>query len=159
MPQPSIEQILTQYTPERENLIVVLQEIQEKAGFVSKEAMEKVADFFSLHPTDVYSLVTFYKKFRKTPSGIYPITICLGTACYLAGGELVLSALERELEIKLGETTSDGLFSLEKAACFGCCNFAPVIKVKEKIFPKVTSNQVEEIIVNLREIAHQKIQG
>jgi len=150
MSQPSIEQILAEYSPERENLVIVLQEIQEKAGFISKEAMEKVAAFFSLHATDVYSLVTFYKKFRRTPPGIYPITVCLGTACYLAGGELVLSALERELEIKLGETTSDGLFSLEKAACFGCCHFAPVIKVKEKIFPKVSSSQVEEIIVNLK---------
>lgn len=148
--QPSIEKILTQYTCERENLVLVLQEIQEKAGFVSKEMMEEVADFFNIHPCEVYSIVTFYKKFRRNPPGIYPITVCLGTACYLSGGELVLSALERELDIKLGETTADGLFSLEKAACFGCCNFAPVIRIKEKIFPRVTASKVEEIIVLFR---------
>lgn len=146
----SIEKILTLYTPERENLLLVLQQIQEKLGFISKEMMEDVANFFNISPSEVYSLVTFYKKFRRNPPGEYPITVCLGTACYLAGGELVLSALERELDIKLGETTGDGLFSLEKAACFGCCNFAPVIKIKEKILPKVTLSQIEEIIVNLR---------
>lgn len=140
-----ISEILNKYTPKRENLVSALQEIQEEVGYISKEIMEEVANFFSLAPTDVYSLVTFYKKFRRNPPGIYPITVCLGTACYLAGGELVLAAFERELDIKLGQTTPDGLFSLEKASCFGCCNFAPVIKIKEKIFPKVTASKVEEI--------------
>jgi NADH:ubiquinone oxidoreductase subunit E len=140
------------YTKEKENLVAVLEEIQGKVGYISREAMEKVADFFSVSSSDVYSLVTFYKKFRRKPPGLYPITICMGTACYLMGAELVLSAIERELEIKLGETTPDGLFSIDTAACFGCCNFAPVIKIKDKIIPGVTCSKVEEIIVNLRVI-------
>ncbi len=112
--------------------------------------MEEAADFFGLSPVDVYALVTFYKKFRRNPPGLYPITVCMGTACYLAGGELVLAALERELEIKLGETTKDGLFSLDTAACFGCCHFAPVIKIKDTIVPRVTCSKVEEVMVNLK---------
>ncbi len=146
-----INEILTQYTKSKENLSLVLQEIQEKVGYISKEMMQEVADFFGLGPVDVYTLVTFYKKFRRFPPGLYPITVCLGTACYLAGGELVLETLERELEIKLGETTKDGLFSLDTAACFGCCNFAPVIKIKDTIVPRVTCSKVEEVVVNLKE--------
>jgi len=144
---------LSKYPKEKENIVPALEGIQEKFGYISREAMEKVADFFSVSPSDIYSLVTFYKKFRRNPPSLYPITICLGTACYLMGGELVLAAIERELEIKLGETTKDGLFSIDKAACFGCCNLAPVVKIEDKIIPKVTCSRVEEIIVNLKEKA------
>lgn len=146
-----IEEILSKYNSKRENLVIVLQEIQNKVGYISKEAMRKVADFFTLSLTDVYSVVTFYKKFRRKPLGKYPITICLGTACYLMGGELILSAFERELNIKLGDVTEDGMFSIDKAACFGCCTVAPVVKIKEEIYPRMTPGKVEEVIINLKD--------
>jgi NADH:ubiquinone oxidoreductase subunit E len=146
-----IKELLHKYAPERENLILVLQELQAKFGYISREMMQEVASFFSIPASCVYSLVSFYKKFRRNPPGIYPITVCMGTACYLQGAELVLSAIERELGIKPTETTQDGLFSVDTAACFGCCGLAPVIKVKEDIYPKVTPSKVEELIMNLKE--------
>lgn len=147
----TFEEILLKYPRhKREKLVIILQEIQEKFGYISKESLEKVAEHLGISPAEVYSVVTFYKKFRRNPPGKYPVNVCLGTACYLMGGELILSAFMRELNIKLGETTEDGLFSLDKSACFGCCSVAPVIKIKEEIYPKMTPAKVEEIIVNLK---------
>lgn len=146
-----IEEILGKFIPERENLLPVLQEIQEKIGYLSRGAMESVARFFHLPPSEVFSLITFYNQFRRKPPGRHPIHICLGTACYLMGGNLILDAFSRELQIKKGETTEDGMFSLDSTACFGCCNVAPVVKINSQIYSKMTSGKVEEVIINLRD--------
>ncbi len=146
-----IEEILGRFHPERENLLPVLQEIQEKIGYLSRGAMESVACFFHLPLSEVFSLVTFYNQFRRKPPGRHPIHVCLGTACYLMGGNLILDAFSRELQIKKGDTTEDGIFSLDSAACFGCCNVAPVVKINGQIYPKMTSGKVEEVIINLRD--------
>ncbi len=146
-----IEEIFEKFQPERENLLPVLQEIQEKIGYLSRGAMESVARFFHLPPSEVFSLVTFYNQFRRKPPGRHPVHVCLGTACYLMGGNLILDAFSRELQVKKGDTTEDGGFSLDSAACFGCCNVAPVVKINGQIYPKMTSGKVEEVIINLRD--------
>jgi NADH-quinone oxidoreductase subunit E len=133
-----IEEILRRSHPERENLLPVLQEIQEKVGYLSREAMESVAHFFHLPPSEIFSIVTFYNQFRRKP-------------CYLLGGNLILDAFSRELQIGRGDTTEDRSFSLDATACFGCCNVAPVVKVNSKIYPKMTPGKVEEVIINLRD--------
>ncbi len=146
-----IEEILKGFQPERENLLPALQAIQEHLGYLSRGAMEQVAHFFHLPPSEIFSIVTFYNQFRRTPPGRHPVHVCLGTACYLMGGDLVLDAFSRELQIKKGDTTEDGAFSLESTACFGCCNVAPVVKINDQIYPKMTSGKVEEVIINLRD--------
>ncbi len=146
-----IEEILGGTNSDRENLLPVLQEIQEKVGYLSREAMERVAHFFHLHPSEIYSIVTFYKKFRRTPPGEHPIHVCLGTACYLQRATLILEAFARELKIEKGDTTEDRSFSLDATACFGCCNIAPVVKINSQIYPKMTPGKVEEVIINLRD--------
>lgn len=152
-----LKEIFHQYTTERKNLLPLLQEIQEKIGYVSPEIMIKVSSYFNIHPNEVYGIISFYDKFRKKPQGLYSVVVCLGTACYLTGGEMILKALERELNIKLGDTTEDKLFSLLKASCFGCCTQAPVIKIKDKIYPRMTAARVEEILVSIKnEISKDK---
>ncbi len=146
-----IEEILGRSCPEREQLLPVLQEIQEEVGYLSREALERVAHFFHLPLSEIFSIVTFYNRFRRKPPGRHPVHVCLGTACYLLGGNLILDAFSRELQIKKGDTTEDGKFSLESTACFGCCNVAPVVKINSEIYPKMTSGKVEEIIINLRD--------
>lgn len=146
-----IEEILERFLPERENLLPALQEIQEKVGYLSRGAMESVALFFHLPPSEVFSIVTFYNQFRRKPSGRNPVHVCLGTACYLTGGNLILDAFSRELQIGKGDTTEDRSFSLDATACFGCCNVAPVVKIKDQIYPKMTPGKVEEVIINLRD--------
>jgi NADH-quinone oxidoreductase subunit E len=146
-----IEEILRRSHPEREHLLPVLQEIQEKVGYLSREAMENVAHFFHLPPSEIYSIATFYNQFRRKPLGRHPVNVCLGTACHLQGGNLILDAFSRELEIKKGDTTEDRSFSLDGTACFGCCNVAPVVKINSQIYPKMTPGKVEEVIINLRD--------
>jgi len=146
-----IEEVLRRYSSEKENLLPILQEINEKAGFLSRETMERVAHFFRLPPSEIFGIVTFYKKFRRKPLGENPIHVCLGTACYLLGGKLILDAFSRELKIEMGDTTEDKKFSLDAVACFGCCNVAPVIKIHRQIYPKMTPGKVEEVIINLQD--------
>ncbi|MCX8118931.1 MAG: NADH-quinone oxidoreductase subunit NuoE [Desulfobacterota bacterium] len=151
-----IEEILRRFEPERENLLPVLQEIQETVGYLSRGAMEQVAHYFRLPPSEVFSLVTFYNQFRRKPPGRHPIHVCLGTACYLMGGSLILDAFSRELHIPKGETTEDGTFSLDATACFGCCNVAPVVKINDQIFSRMTTGKVEEVLINLRDRDREK---
>jgi len=145
-----IEDILARHVTEREELLPVLQEIQEKMGYLSAEAMEQVAHFFNLPKAEIYGVVTFYKKFRRKPAGKYPIEVCQGTACYLLGGNFILDALSRELQIKSGDTTDDHTYSLNTASCFGCCNAAPVVKLNSEVYSRMTPGKVDELLINLR---------
>ncbi len=151
-----IEEILQRFNPKREYLLPVLQEIQERMGYLSREAMECIARFFHLPPSEVFSLVTFYPQFRRKPPGRHTIHVCLGTACYLMGGSLILDAFSRELQIPKGDTTEDGMFSLDATACFGCCNVAPVVKINDQIYSKMTTGKVEEVLINLRDQDREK---
>jgi NADH-quinone oxidoreductase subunit E len=100
---------------------------------------------------EAWEVATFYDQFRFIPLGKFHTVVCMGTACHLAGGALILQALERELSIKVGETAQDGNFSLERVACIGCCMLAPVVVIKDKIHPKMTPFKVEEALIPYRE--------
>ncbi len=155
-----LKEILTPDRRERKNLISLLQEIQESLGYLPGEAMRGLASFLEVSAAQVYSVATFYNQFRLTPIGKYPIQVCLGTACHLKGGKLILQEFERQLEIKVGETTEDGNFSLERVACMGCCMLAPVVrigdrapavKIGDKIYSKMTPFKVDEVLVPYRQ--------
>jgi NADH-quinone oxidoreductase subunit E len=139
--------ILEKHRNESNGLIPILLEIQKEFGYLPKEAMKKVAQFLGMKPIDVWGVATFFNQFRLTPLGKNHVKVCMGTACHLAGGRLVLEALERELSIKVGETSADGNFSLERVACIGCCMLAPVTVIKDKIFPKMSPFRIEESLI------------
>jgi len=143
--------IFKKHRGERNGLIPVLLEIQKELGYLPKEAMRKVAEFLGMKPTDVWGVATFFNQFRLTPLGRNHVKVCMGTACHLAGGRSVLEALERELSIKVGETSADGHFSIERVACIGCCMLAPVTVIKDKIYPKMSPFKVEESLVPYRQ--------
>ena len=151
-----LKETLTPDRKERKNLISLLQEIQERLGYLSREAMTELAKFLGMPAVRVYSVATFYSQFRFTSIGKYPIQVCLGTACHLKGGKPVLQEFERRMGIKVGETSQDGNFSLERVACMGCCMLAPVVrigdrapavKIGDKIYPKMTPFRVDEVSV------------
>lgn len=142
-----ITEILESYRKDRKNLLPLLQEVQTRLGYLPKEAMKAIASFLEMPEVEVWGVATFYNQFRFVPLGKYHIVVCMGTACHLAGGKLILDALERELDIKVGETSADGFFSLERVACIGCCMLAPVIVIKDKIYPKMTPFRVEESLI------------
>jgi len=142
--------ILQKHHGKRNGLITILLEIQKEFGYLPKKAMLEVAKFLGKNPVDIWGVATFYNQFRFTPLGKNHIKVCLGTACHLAGGPSVLEALERELNIKVGETSPDGQFSLERVACIGCCMLAPVMVIKDKIYPKMSPFKVEESLIPFR---------
>ena len=139
--------ILARYKKESRNLIPALQEVQQKLGYLPREAMVEIAGFLGIPAVDVWGVATFYNQFRFVPLGKYHARVCLGTACHLRGGRLIMEALEREMDLKVGETTPDGKFSLERVACIGCCMLAPVMVVGDKIYPRMTPFKVEEALV------------
>lgn len=147
----AIAEILDHYRKEGRNLIPLLQEVQTRLGYLPKEALKEIADFLEMPAVEVWGVATFYNQFRFVPLGKYHTVVCMGTACHLAGGRLILEALERELDIKVGMTAEDGNFSLERVACIGCCMLAPVIVIKDRIHPKMTPFKVEEALIPYRE--------
>lgn len=143
----TIADIFSHYKKDRKNLIPLLQEIQRGLGYLPKKAMQEISDFLAIPKVEVWGVATFYNQFRFVPLGKYHTVVCMGTACHLAGGKLILEALERELGIKVGETAEDGNFSLERVACIGCCMLAPVTVIGNKIYPRMTPFKVEEVLI------------
>jgi NADH-quinone oxidoreductase subunit E len=106
----------------------------------------------------VWGVATFYNQFRLVPLGKHHVIACMGTACHLAGGKLVLEAMERELDIKSGGTATDGSFSLERVACIGCCMLAPVTVIGDKIYPRMTPFKVEEVLIPYKQEAQEELE-
>ncbi len=140
--------ILTPDKKYRRCLVSLLQRVQAELGYLPLPAMLEVARFLEIPPAAVYAVATFYDGFRLTPAGRKPVKVCMGTACHLAGGQLVLDALERELDIKVGGMTLDNEYSLERVACIGCCAVAPVMLLKREVISHLTPNRVEEVLLN-----------
>jgi NADH-quinone oxidoreductase subunit E len=143
--------ILEKHRSEKNGLIPILLDLQKELGYLPKESMKRVAHFLGMKPVDVWGVATFFNQFRLTPLGKNHVKVCMGTACHLAGGRFVLEALERELSIKVGETSADGDFSLERVACIGCCMLAPVAVIRDKIYPKMSPFRVEESLIPYRQ--------
>ncbi|MBC7325982.1 MAG: NADH-quinone oxidoreductase subunit NuoE [Moorella sp. (in: Bacteria)] len=128
------------------SLIPILQQIQESLGYVPEAAMREVASQLNIPEVDVFGIVTFYNQFRLHPPGKQQVKVCLGTACHMKGGHIILDCWERRLGIKVGETTKDREFSLERVACVGCCTMAPVTLINDQVHPKMTPTRVDGIL-------------
>ena len=150
-----LTEILAESKQDRRFLIPLLQEVQYKSGYISREAMLRIAGFLDIPSSAVWGVATFYNQFRFTPQGKHPVNVCMGTACHLAGGELVLEAMTRELSLEVGQTTADAQFSLDRVACVGCCALAPVTVVNDVVYPRMNVQKVEEVLVSLK-AANQK---
>jgi len=148
----ALSEILKSHIKDRGSLIPLLQETQAKLGYVPREAMQAISEFLGIPQVEVWGVTTFYNQFRLTPLGKHHTVVCMGTACHLAGGKLILAALERELDIKAGETSEDGNFSLERVACIGCCMLAPVVLIGDKIFPRMTPFKAEEALIPYKRV-------
>lgn len=147
----ALAEILSSHEKQRGNLIPLLQEVQAQLGYLPREAMQAISDFLGIPHVEIWGVATFYNQFRLVPLGKHHTVVCMGTACHMAGGKLVLQAMERELGIKAGETTTDGNFSLERVACIGCCMLAPVTVIRDRIYPRMTPFKVEETLIPYRQ--------
>ena len=141
-------EILESRSRERGKLIPILQDIQAKFGYLPREAMLETANFLDIPESEVYSVATFYNQFRFVPPGKHQVKVCLGTSCHIKGGRIILEAWQRELDIKLGETTADREFDLDRVACVGCCAMAPVTVVNDTVEGKVSPTRVKGILLS-----------
>lgn len=141
-----LDKFIDQLETKEGELITVLHKAQEIFGSLPIEVQEFVADRLGVSLAKVYGVVSFYSYFTMVPKGKYPISICLGTACYVKGSERILDEFQRELGIKAGETTNDLKFSLEGLRCVGACGLAPVVMIGEKIYGRVTVPDVKKIL-------------
>ena len=145
--QTSVAAVLRDFDRVRESLIPLLLKVQEKLGYLPSLAMDLIAAALEVPAVDVYGLATFYNQFRLHPPGKHQIQVCMGTACYMVGGDIALDCFERRLGISEDETTPDREFSLERVACVGCCTLAPVVVVDEEVEGRVTPTRVDGILI------------
>ena len=141
---------LPAFRKERGNLIPILQMIQQRHSYLAPESIKMVAEYLEIIACEVYGVATFYNQFRFHPPGRHPIKVCLGTACHVRGGDIILENFERKLGIRDGETTADKEFSIERVACVGCCALAPVAVVDETVHGHMAPSKVEGLILGFQ---------
>jgi NADH-quinone oxidoreductase E subunit len=135
----------------RDALIPILQEVQEKEGFLSREAVTRISKHLNLPATKIYGVATFYNQFRFLPKGKYHLMVCRGTACHVKGSSRVMEMAQKLLKLKPGQTSRDRLFSLETVACMGACGLSPVMNLNGEFYAKVTPQKLIKIIQECRE--------
>ncbi len=141
-----INEICDRYANEKTPLMMILSDIQKEYGYIPLEVQKIVSDRTGISVAEIYGVVTFYSFFSLNPKGKYVIGCCLGTACYVKGAQQVIDKFSDILGIKPGETTEDGLFTLDALRCIGACAISPAIKVNGKVYPKVSVSAVADII-------------
>ncbi len=141
---------LNAYEKDRSSLIPILQMAQERYSYLTPKVIRMVAEYLMIATCEVYGVATFYNQFKFHPPGKHPIKVCLGTACHVRGGDIILENFERKLGISDGETTEDREFSLDRAACVGCCALAPVTIVDEDVQGRMAPSKVEGIILGFQ---------
>ena len=150
-----IDDRLAGFGRERSSLIPILQMIQRRYHYLPQKSLELVGRYLDIPTAEVFGVATFYNQFRFNPPGRHPIKVCLGTACHVRGGDIILENFERKLEIKEGQTTSDREFSIEKVACVGCCALAPVALVGDAVHGGMAPSKVEGLILRI-EVENEK---
>ena len=141
-----IEEIIARYKDEKTPLMMILSDIQNEYGYIPLEVQELISEKTGISVAEIYGVVTFYSFFSLKPKGKYVIGVCLGTACYVKGSQQVIDKFSEVLNIKPGETTEDGLFTLDALRCIGACGIAPALTINGKVYPKVSVADVQKIV-------------
>lgn len=145
-----LEAFIADWKTKPGNLIMVLHKVQEELGYIPREAAIKVSELLDTPLAKIYGVMTFYHFFKLDKPGKYNIQVCMGTACYLKGGDDIIKELETVLGIAVNEVTDDGLFSIESVRCVGCCGLAPVMIVDGEVYGKVKKEDLPEVIAKYR---------
>lgn len=145
-----VEDTLKTEKQDRGNLIPLLQTVQMICAYLPERAMRLLARHLGINPCEVYGVASFYNQFRFSPPGRHPIKVCMGTACHVSGGDIILENFSRKLGIAERETTEDLEFSLERVACVGCCALAPVAVIGDTVHGKMAPSKVEGLILGFQ---------
>ena len=141
-----VREIVEKHRDDPGCLMPILQETQEKYGYLPLELQQEIADGLDIPLTEVYGVSTFYSQFTLKPKGEHKIGVCLGTACYVRGSQAILDEVSDILNVKVGDTTEDGKFSLDATRCVGACGLAPVMMINEDVYGRLTPAQVVPIL-------------
>ncbi len=147
-----IKSICKRYKNEPSPLMLVLSDVQKEYGYIPLEVQEIISEELNIPVSDIYGVVTFYSFFSLKPKGRFVIGVCLGTACYVKGGQNIIDKFGDILKIKPGQTTEDGMFTLDALRCIGACGIAPAISINGKVYPKVKLSDIPNIIKEYREM-------
>jgi NADH:ubiquinone oxidoreductase 24 kD subunit len=151
----SLSEIFSSYpNPSPDQLIPLLQDIQENEGYLPHDILKEVSRFLNIPMSSIYGVATFYNQFRLHAPGKYHLQVCRGTACHVYGSTDLMAILQNELGINVGHTTSDGMFSLEIVSCIGVCGLAPILTINGKVYPKVSAENMRQILSDLRSKAN-----
>jgi len=145
-----IEEVIGKYPKSRENLISILQEVQAEYGYLSRESINTISGYLNLPSSKIFGVATFYNQFKLNAPGRIQISICRGTACHVKGSLNLLDSCRQILGIEVGQTTKDGLLSLETVACLGCCSIAPAMMVNGRFFGRLDKKRLESLIETWR---------
>ncbi|MGA2159660.1 MAG: NAD(P)H-dependent oxidoreductase subunit E [Dehalococcoidia bacterium] len=146
----AVTAIIKKYDNDRSQLVSILQDIQSEYNYLPRTALDKVSKKMDVPQSQVFALATFFRAFSLKERGKHIVNVCLGTACHVRGGELILDALQRQLAVKTGGTTDDHNFTLESVNCMGCCATGPVVKIDEEYFGHMTNDKVEPMLNKYR---------
>lgn len=146
-----LEQFINSLPDKNGALIEVLHKAQNTFGYLSKDVQRFIANKLSIPVSKVNGVVTFYSYFTEKPTGKYVINICMGTACFVRGAGDVLSEFEKRLNIKVGETTEDGKFTVQVLRCVGACGLAPVVTINDKVYGHFTKQMVDKVLAEYEE--------
>lgn len=138
--------IIEKYREKEGSLIPVLHEVQELYGYLPDSAQKKISKELNIPLAEIYGVISFYAQFATEPKGKYVVSLCMGTACYVKGANLILDKLKEKLGIKEGETTNDGVFTLTACRCIGACGLAPVMMINENVHGRLVPDQIESIL-------------
>ena len=147
---PDLRAFIEEWKDKPGNLIMVLHKVQQTYGYIPREIAIETSELLKVPLAKIYGVVTFYNFFKLQKAGKYIIQVCLGTACYLRGGDDLIKEFERQLGVGVNTTTSDGLFSIEAVRCLGCCGLAPVAVVNGDVHGKLEAKDVAGIIAKYR---------
>ena len=145
-----VDGIVEKYGNDKNSVLAILQDIQAELNYLPMDSMKRVAELLDIPLGYVSSQATFYSSFSLKPRGKHIVTVCMGTACHVRGAPRVLSELERELEIKDGETTEDGNFTIETVNCVGACALGPLVIVDKNYHGNISTSQVKELVDNYK---------
>jgi NADH-quinone oxidoreductase subunit E len=142
----AVTAIIKKYGNDRSQLVSILQDIQSEFNYLPRAALDKVSKKMDIPQSQVFALATFFRAFSLKERGKHIVNVCLGTACHVRGGELILDSLQRQLGVTTGGTTADHNFTLESVNCMGCCATGPVVKIGDEYFGHMTNDKVEPML-------------
>ena len=145
-------EILQKFTNDKNNLISILNEIQEKFGYIPKTSQLEISKYLKIPMAEIFGVITFYSRFSLEPKGKYNISVCLGTACFVKGSQAIFDRLKERLHLEEGQTSADGMYSIDTTRCVGACGIAPVFTVNNEVYGHATVKKLDEVLDELEKL-------